>query len=68
MANPLTLVIPLEESIDLGQLQAGLAALMPNIGAAMMYRRAHVELGAPQDVAHALIGPGPATSPDALGV
>ena len=35
MANPLTLVIPLEEGIDLGRLQAGLAALMPNIGAAM---------------------------------
>lgn len=35
MANPLTLVIPLEEGIDRGQLQAGLAALMPNIGAAM---------------------------------
>jgi hypothetical protein len=35
MANPLTLVIPLKEGIDLGQLQAGLAQLMPNIGAAM---------------------------------
>lgn len=35
MANPLTLVIPLREDIDLSQLQAGLAELLPNIGAAM---------------------------------
>jgi len=35
MANPLTLVIPLREDIDLGVLQAGLAELLPNIGAAM---------------------------------
>ncbi len=35
MANPLTLVIPLKEGIDLGQFQAELAGLMPTTGAAM---------------------------------
>lgn len=35
MANALTLVIPLKEGIDLGQLQAELAGLMPTTGAAM---------------------------------
>ena len=69
MANPLTLVIPLKEGIDLGQLQAGLAQLMPNIGAAMeAVGTVHYSRVALLDRSSPNLQPGPTSGPFSLAV